>query len=249
LLGRALAVLFAVAGQPVQAVSAQQLAALQPTALLAHLRPFPESPRHLVQTRELDRAVVRDQGRQRLALKGRRLAVGEAGVHRLGQHPADRFQRSALDLIKCAALASEREAKGIGRRLPELVAPPAIAKLPPQALGKGLGIRAQPVARSLFLAALGIVARLRFVVRTTRRAEIPSRSMVCSPLPTIHSGATMQRRRSRASPTQATSIRVPISLSLAARKDRARFSLVVMNSSAGQNGLRWRQASSRAYSP
>jgi hypothetical protein len=49
---------------------------------------------------------------------------------------------------------------------------------------------------------------------------------------------------------QATSIRLlSISRLLAARKDRARFSLVVMNSSAGQNGLRWRQASSRAYSP
>lgn len=171
LLGRALAVQLAVKGQSVHAVSAQQLAALQPAAPLAHLRPFPESPDRLLQARKLARAVVRNQGRQRLALRVRRLAVGEAGVNRFGQHSANRFQRSALDLIKRATLAFERKTKGIGRRLPELVASPVVAKLTPQALGEGLGVRAQPVAVGLILAALGFLARLLFVVGATRGAE------------------------------------------------------------------------------
>lgn len=46
--------------------------------------------------------MVGDQGCQRLALGRSRLAIGEAGGERLGQHPADRPQRRALDLAQRA---------------------------------------------------------------------------------------------------------------------------------------------------
>jgi hypothetical protein len=102
LLGGVLAVLLGIEGQPVQRVGTQEIPVLKPAAAPTQLRPFAESLRRLVQALDLARVMVSDQGGQRLALGRRRLAVGEAGGKRFGQHPADHLQSSALDLVQPA---------------------------------------------------------------------------------------------------------------------------------------------------
>ena len=120
---------------------------------------------------------------------------------------------------------------------------------PPQVLAECGGIRTQPLPLGVFLASLCLLALAGFVVRppsaTEDREEIAAFVLAREPLRRDRRAVDVPRQPGGGD-EHPLLVNRPAAV---ASNERARFSLVVRNSSGGQYSLRCRQPSSLAYSP